>query len=310
MKSKRRVVWIALQVVILGATVWLRCGPLRPLLRDTDQFRVWPTDPRVRYEPGAERVAGRVANAMPAAIQTVEAQLYRPFAAPPTVYVCATLSTFGAYGGDVHSAGYTIDQRLFLSPKLLGTPERIARVLTHELAHLHFEQRLGLPRMSRLPVWFTEGLAAHVSGAGAENVTVDEARQALRDGRALVPDETGTWFHRRSASAFGMTAHLFYRQASMFLGWLARDPIAFRQLLLAVQRGVDLRDAVRDAFGSTVSEAWQRFVSSQLSPGPFPQRVQLCGCSSKPRSCPRCTPAVAATPLFSKSSGSAGALGH
>jgi len=262
-RSMLRMAWIALQVLILAATTWLRCGPLRPLLRDTDQFRVWPSDPRVRYEPGAEAVAARVATAMPAAIRTVEVQLYRPFAAAPIVYVCATLATFGAYGGDPSSAGYTIDQRLFLSPKLQGTPDRIPTVLVHELSHLQFEQRLGLPRMSRLPVWFTEGLATQVSGAGAENVTIDEARRALREGRALVPDETGTWFHRRSGSAFGLTAHMFYRQASMFLGWLARDAVAYHQLLLAVQRGEALGAAVREAYGATTNEIWQRFVHAR-----------------------------------------------
>jgi hypothetical protein len=259
--TRRRRISIALHVTVLVATTWLRCGPLRPLLRDTDQFRAWPTDPRVRYEAGAEAVAARVAAAMPAAIRTVEQQLYRPFAAEPTVYVCATLSTFGAYGGDVRSGGYTYDQRLFLSPKLEATPERIAPVLAHELAHLHFGQRLGLLHMNRLPVWFKEGLATHVSGGGAEHVTADEARLALRAGRALVPDEASGWFHQRSAHAFGLTPHMFYRQASMFIGWLARDAVAFRRFLLAIQEDEPLADAMQRAYSSTLAELWQRFVA-------------------------------------------------
>jgi hypothetical protein len=259
----RRIAGLVLGAVVVAAAIRVAPG-VRALLRSTDQFVAWPGDARVRYEPGAEQMAEVVAAALPDSVRTVEARQYRSFARPPTIFVCASLATFASYGGDAKAGGYVLNQRLFLSPKPENTVERIPRVLTHELSHLHIEQQLGAIRWWRgFPTWFQEGLAAFVSdGGGAENASEDEARRAIATGQTFAPVTTGGLFHRPSAHTYGMTAHLFYREGAMFFGALKRrDEPAFRRFLLGVEDGAPIEAAFEVGYGETLAAAWARFVA-------------------------------------------------
>jgi hypothetical protein len=262
-KSQR----IGLVIALVLAALFGSFGPRAyALLRPTNQFRAWPSDARIRYEVGAERMAEQVASALPTAIQTIEQRQFRPFAAPPTLYVCASLKTYASFGGDASSGGYVVNGRLFISPKPQNTPERIPRLLTHELSHLHLEQQLGAVRwMRQLPMWFQEGLAAYVSGgAGAEQVSDADARRALAAGRVLAPETVGGIFYRSTPSTFGMHPHLFYREGAMFLQRQeVRDSNRFRSFLLAVEDGVPLDAAFRGSYGESLEEAWKLFVEQQ-----------------------------------------------
>jgi len=258
----RRAFALALAAGLLALTV--RCAPfVATLCRSTDQFLPWPGDPRVRYERGAEVMAARVAAALPHAIETVEARKFRPFAREPTVYVCASLATFASYGGSPTSAGYVLQGRLFLSPKPENTAERIPRVVTHELSHLHLGQDVGPWRWSRLPFWFSEGLAALVSdGAGAESVSEEQGRSAIVEGRAFAPEGDASVVHTRFPSSYGLAPHLFYREAAMFLGDLARrDPDRWRRLQFRVEDGGSLGESFMGVYGETLDSAWSDFVS-------------------------------------------------
>jgi hypothetical protein len=246
------------------ATAAMLIGPkARALLRSTDRFAAWPADPRVRYEPGAEGMAAQVAAALPAAVRTVEARQYRPFVAPPVIYVCASLETFGSYGGDPRSGGYVVNARLFVSPKPENTAARIPRLLTHELSHLQIAQQHGIVAAVRgLPAWFGEGLATFVSdGGGAEDVSDEEARQAIVAGRTFQPETSGGLIHPRSGHAYGLTAHLFYREGAVFLGALKRrDEAGFRRFLLGIEDGEAFDAAFGAGYGESVATAWVRFV--------------------------------------------------
>jgi hypothetical protein len=241
------------------------CGPLGKLAtahRSTSQFR--PTaDARVSYEPGAEAMGRQLAAAMPTAVATVEARMFGPFERPIRVYACATIESLTSYGADARAGGHTLNHRIFISPKPENTPERVPRVLTHELSHLHLGQRRGLTDVGNLPVWFVEGLAVDVSGgAGTEGVSEDEARRAIAAGRTFVPDVEGSLFHRRGAGAAGLGEHMFYRQAGMFVSFLrALDRTRFAALLEKVEDGAGLGDAFPAPYGMSVAEAWRQFVA-------------------------------------------------
>ncbi|HEY2514115.1 MAG TPA: hypothetical protein VGI39_24780 [Polyangiaceae bacterium] len=258
----RRALALALATGLLALAV--RCAPvLVTLCRSTDRFLPWPGDSRVRYEPGAEVMAARVAAALPHAMATVEARQLRRFARAPTVYVCASRGTFASYGGSPTSAGYVLRGRLFLSPKPENTAERIPRVVTHELSHVHLGQDVGAWRWSRLPFWFSEGLAALVSdGAGAESVSEEEARRAIVEGRVFLPEGDASLVHTRLPSDYGLAPHLFYREAAMFLGDLSgRDPDRWRRLLWSVEEGRPLGASFLAVYGETLDSSWSRFVS-------------------------------------------------
>src|SRR5262245_36833862 len=120
--------------------------PQRDASVDLARFETLATEGRVRYEPGAQARAARVAEILPAAIAQVEAAHYRPFADPAVVYVCATNECFDRRvpGAARFTAAVIHENRVLLAPRLFEREQqRLYPVLVHELSHLHLGQRLG-----------------------------------------------------------------------------------------------------------------------------------------------------------------------
>jgi hypothetical protein len=259
---------------VLAASALPGCTVQRALtagLYSTDDFAPLPDEPRVRAEPGAEAFAHGVAPHVTPCVTKVETAHYRRFAQPVAIYVCASAHSFSVHSGASTVPKGAVNERLFLNPRLFETPERIPRILAHELSHLHLVQQLGVYRSHRnLPDWFKEGLAALVSdGGGVENVSADEARQALRAGLRIEPVERDGLFRRKTADYwFGdkiadpsKRQHMFYRQSMLFVGYLrSSDEVRFRQFLLSVQDGGDFTESVRVAYDKDLNELWQRFL--------------------------------------------------
>jgi hypothetical protein len=268
MTPRRRASKLLVVVVVGAAAIGLAppgCRVARYALaatRSTSQFRVSPLDPRVEYEPGAEAQANVVAAALPSAVETVARGQYGPFDAPIHVYVCATIDTFVKYGASPRAAGFTLQHRVFLSPKPENTAERLPRIVAHELSHLHLDQNRPLWTLARLPVWFVEGLAVEVSGGGgAEGVPDAELRQAIAEGRTFVPQTTGSPFRSMGAGAYGLDEHMFYGQAGLFVGFLrSLDEARFGAFLHGVEGGAALGPAFERAYGFSIDAAWSRFV--------------------------------------------------
>jgi hypothetical protein len=272
---RKRLLWLVAKALVFLATGACAIAAVTPLLRSTDHFQVFPGDPRVRYERGAENAAAVIAHALPAALATVERAQFRPFAKPTTIFVCASTATFDRYGYFVGGAGgFVLNGRLFISPKPQNTAERQPRILTHELSHLHLEQQIGWLRFAgSLPGWFKEGLAVYVSqGGGAENVSEIEAREALARGQSFRPNATGSLLFPQTGAREKMTPHLFYRESALFVAFLSRrDPAAFERLLIAVEDRIGFAAAVRGAYGHDLPALWTEFVaenekSRSLSP--------------------------------------------
>lgn len=258
--------------VFAGIAVWWTT-PLRFAWRDTSAFQPHATDPRVRAEPGTEALANAIAQALPAALAIVEQQQGRAYLRPVTVHVCASVDSFAAFGGARSAGGFVLNGRLFLSPKLAEAPQRLPRVLTHELSHLHLSEPLSLLGYARnIPSWFKEGLAVLVSdGGGAENVSVDEARTALRTGRGFEPEWTGHLRSERSGKSYGLSEHLWYRECSLLVQFLRdRDPAAFQRLLRALEAGQPFRPALEQAYsvsGDTLLAEFRNSLEPQARRG-------------------------------------------
>lgn len=216
-------------------------------------FRALEADPRVLHEPGAEAFAGRVGPLLPEAMARVEAAHELPFAAAPRVYVCGTDECFRAVVPEPPNltAAVAYDNRLLLHPRLFDRePERLTPVLAHELSHLHLGQRIG-HYSPAVPVWFHEGLASHAAGGGgADLITEQQAREAIRAGRHFLPAERHDAGARRDAAHWNLDMSLFYRQSLMLVEHLkARSDGAFRQLLQSIQRRTDFDAAFESAYG-------------------------------------------------------------
>jgi hypothetical protein len=264
-RGRKRLLWISAKTLVLLAVAIVLFMGFAPLLRSTENFRAFTGDDRVRYEPGAEKAAAIIASALPDAIATIERGQFRAFAKPVRIYVCATETSFERYGYGIRGAGgFVFNGRLFISPKPQNTGERLPRLLTHELSHLHLNQQMGTLRYARkLPSWFTEGLAVHVSGSGAETVGETEARDAIRHGRVFRPLPKGSLLFWQTGGREGLSPHLFYRQSAMFVGFLARrDPAAFELGLKNLQDRQDFAAAIRHAYGRDLEALWLEFIAS------------------------------------------------
>jgi hypothetical protein len=218
------------------------------------------------FEPGAERLAQVVAETLPQACKTVEELQYRSFSAPVRIYVCASLDSFESYcPGRRNAAGCVINKRVFLSPKLESTPDRVPRIIAHELSHLHLQQRVGAIRLQiAAPPWFQEGLAVYVSGGGAESVSDEQARQSIATGKYLIPEKSGSLFFGQEAPVHGLAYPMFYRQSAMFIDYLKhRDTQHFKTLMSGVQQGDTVGTAFARAYGRSLDEVWREFVTSE-----------------------------------------------
>ena len=251
---------VGLHVATTGCTV---VSKAHALVRSTSEFVPSSADPRVMYEPGAESLAATVAASLPESIKAVEASQYRPFVLPVSVYVCATVDSFAAHTANRSAGGHVIGRRLFISPKHENTAERVPRILTHELSHLQIDQQVSLLTVAELPVWFAEGLGVFVSdGGGAESISEDQARASILAGRTFVPETSGGVFWRKSASSYGLSPHLFYREAAMFVAYLKRlDEARFKTLLLGVEDGGSFKSVFAVAYGEDIDSVWQGFTA-------------------------------------------------
>jgi len=244
------------------------CGLIRTgiaSLKSTSNFHPLASDKRILAEPGAEDLAKLVAAYLPDAIKSVEKQQYRSFAKPVEVYVCASEDSFAAHTGISKQVRGVLTTKVFLSGRLMRPEfrETTKAILTHELSHLHLQQRLGVYGYNaKLPAWFQEGLAVLVSGGGgAETVSDDNAGRAIVQGMRFTPETKGSFFFHKSAKSYGLEPHMFYRQASLFVGYL-RDlsDVRFGLFILAIEDGKDFEKAFRSIYDMNIHEAWEDFV--------------------------------------------------
>ncbi len=247
------------------------------LIKSRSHFVALESDARVLYEPGAEAHAAKISLALDEAIRAVERGHSLPFVEPFTVYVCATQESFNEYLGLPASSpvrGTALRGDILLAPAAFSSPFGIGDtsegVLAHELSHLHLKQRLGmLGVLWGIPVWFQEGLACIVSGAGGEIVSDAEAISAIRHGRHFVPDDTGTYVKIKRAADYGISdPQLFYKESKLFVGYvMRRDPRAFERFLAAIQSGEPFSSAFSRFLETDVTAMWEEFTAALGSQG-------------------------------------------
>ena len=199
------------------------------------------------------------------AIDTVERKQYKPFSQKVSVYICGSEESFSKYSGAPKMArGAVFNGKLFISPRAIET-HTLKSILIHELSHLHFHQYVGNRRYaSNIPPWFQEGLAVDVSeGGGAESVSLEEAKQNMLNGNSFEPNSSGSLFFPKTAFSFSLEPHMFYRQSSMFVGYLRENsPVAFKSLVLMLLDDEEFEVAFTKAYGKSINQSWMEYVDA------------------------------------------------
>lgn len=220
----------------------------------------------IRYETGANDQAAALSAFLPVSIQQVEAGHGQSFKQEPLIYVFATDAKFeevtGYNAGLV--AGVSTPVGVFLSPQ---ASEPLRRTLTHELSHVLLRQWVGSYRFHRTPVWFVEGLATWAAkGGGADSVSVEQAELAIGAAQTFSPNLVEGAIFRKGAPHWHLSHHMFYRQSSLFVAFLAAEHTrSWRELLELVHNGNPFRNAWASAFGTGLDALWASFIRSIVS---------------------------------------------
>jgi hypothetical protein len=263
--------WIAALLIAVGlptAAAFTPVGKMtfygaRAWLSSKAHFTQCTADPRIWCEPGAEEFGARVAPLLAAGVQRAELAFGGAYVAPVRVNVYASDDSFSRYAAVApRAAGAVVLGDVHLAPKMLGwSTERTAGIVTHELAHLHLVQRIGAAGIGKLPNWFWEGLPTYLSdGGGTGGVTRREAVHAFAHGRHFVPEDAGSLIAPKQADSYGLAPGMYYRQASLFVGWMDRnDGAAFKRLLAAVGRGEGFAESVAASYGRPLERLWAEF---------------------------------------------------
>lgn len=238
-----------------------------------DKLGALPDAAQVHYEEGAIDRARIVADLLPAAVARIEAVHGRPFAHPVTIGVYRTPEAYAAANGSgfAGAVGLHFLGRVILSPPLFTTKrKRLPSILTHELSHAHLHSWMSELSFIALPNWFKEGLAVMVSdGGGAEEVSVADARDAIRWGDQIAVRSEGSLFDWISIRMerppqvpdTSFRIQMAYRQAGMFVAFLRdTNPAAFATMMQAILDGRPFAEAVETGYHTDVEALWLRFV--------------------------------------------------
>jgi hypothetical protein len=262
--------WIAvvtLGLLILPLVLVLAQAKGRAALRLTPGFVPLVKDARVFYEPGAEGLAGLIADALPESVTRVEDWQSRPFRPGFRVYIPASHERFTRHAGlpaDSPVRGLAFAWDVWLSPKSFDFHGKDTHIssLTHELSHLHLGQHLGwIHRNRHIPKWFYEGLADWVAGTGDEIVSRSQALEALVSGRKLVPDAMGRLPLPKGALDYGLSWPMFHMQSRLFVEYLSgSDHASFAHFVAALLDGDRFDVAFTKHFRDDLETVWARFL--------------------------------------------------
>lgn len=262
-------------ILVAGALLIQGCSVIEPSIayyRSTQHFVPHPKDSRVVFEKGAEALSGIVVKHLDSSIQQIERSHYEGFSKKVKIHVCATDRCMKRHTASSKASGSMIGDKIFLSPTLLSQPNSIKSVLTHELSHLHFSQKLGKLNLSKnIPGWFQEGFATYVSkGAGAEKVSRSEVLLALKLQTFFVPEDHGAIVFVKKARSHGfhkrykdpaIASHMFYKQSELFVEHLHdKNTDRFKGLVSDLLRGYQFKRAFEKNYNLPLIVAWVSFV--------------------------------------------------
>lgn len=273
-KKNRKYVFLAILLLLLatGSVALLKSPIGRVLLKSKAHFKTSAIDSRVRYEPGAEDYAEKIARALQEAIDRVEKGHFITFKKPVKVYVYRSQESFssyivmpGKYARGAASAWWVYIAPLAFNFRGIDTHKQS---LAHELSHHHLKGRLGfggLGERLKVPTWFSEGLANEVAGSGGEGISDQEARDAIKQGTELLLKEKGSLFGAFHKDFSNMHGWMFHKQNRLFLEYIrANHSVGLEKTMTFLYLGAAFNDSFRAGFGMDIDEMWDLFKADLL----------------------------------------------
>ncbi len=266
MKKTLLIVFTIIILVVILLLLGGGCSIVKSrVARLTTDFRTFPSDNRIFYEDGAEKIAKETALHLNKAINDVESKQFGKFTEPVKIYVFATPESFSKFSGISDKAkGASVGSEVYLSGLMKDIPEEIYGMVGHELSHVQLSQNLGVITFNRsLPRWFREGLAIYVSsGGGAPRNYEEETKSMFLEGKHFVPESIGTLFNRNLNSTADIGPKMFYSQSGMFMTFLANKyPEKFEALLKGLQNGNKFKEQFNKSFGNDVESVLKDYIS-------------------------------------------------
>ena len=253
-------------LTVAGASRSLPVRTAIAMMQSTDGFALYDNGSGLVYqETSPSPLAEQAKTYLSDAIKVVEKEQYRKFRNPVEIYATSTLDSLEKHCGWRRVLGCVVNNKVFLSPRILTQPKgTLLRLLTHELAHLHFSQQLGLFDQANIPVWFREGLAVYVGNKGARaKLESDKAMSAFKAGKSFYPNEQGSLVFPKYHTSFGLSRSVFYQQAASFVQFLSdNNKTGFQNLLLAVQDGDGFSQSFKRHYGVSLASKWKEFIAS------------------------------------------------
>ncbi|WP_143752545.1 hypothetical protein [Massilia psychrophila] len=244
------------------------CSHVIAQTKSRDQFIATAANPDVRYLPGSQVLADRLAAKIGHSIEVVEQAHGVKFTHPPRVFVCTTECVVAFVLGNNKDPATQSGDSIFMNEDLILQREQHRGVpadgfLTHELAHLLLYQRAGIIAYLRVPAWFKEGVAVMTSDGAGLSATPAEAAQSILDGKSFDPAESGSVFRNRTAASYDLRAPIFYQEAALFVWYLNdKNPTAFKLALKGILNGDDFQESFGQAYGQSISSQWPGFLVS------------------------------------------------
>ncbi len=254
-------------VILLSAIAALTgCSHVIAKAKSRAQFVPTAAQPSVRYLPGSQALADRLAARLAQSMKVVEQFHGAQFTHLPTVLVCKTDCVTAYAPGSNNDPATQYGDAIFMNEDLLLQREQQRGIpadafLVHELAHLLLYQRAGVIAYLRVPAWFKEGVAVVASDGAGVSATPAEAARSISNAKHFDAAEPGSMFRNRSAHSYGLPASIFYRESTLFVQYLKdQDRAAFKVALNAIVHGGDFQHSFRRAYGQPIAAYWPGFV--------------------------------------------------
>ena len=267
-KKSKIILIIMLSIFIVLIAVFLISPYSTALFKSKSHFIQHSLATNVYFESGAEVYADSIVRFLPSAIERVEQVHGLPFEEPFNIYVCNTQKSFNQYTA-ITTTAYSIRGTALLGDVLIAPSafnfiglDTHMETLTHELSHLHFQQRLGFFTRRKIPAWFHEGLADFVGGSGGEGISDSEAINFMLSGRHFIPEEEGEIFGTLTKAFNGLSGPMFHKQVKMFVTFIIEsDSLKFNSFLREILNGESFSESFYNKMNSRIQDKWRLFLS-------------------------------------------------